>query len=599
MNNYTHVRQNRVSKKRNVIGLYNSKRSISLNQLNTEYVDQFYKEQYLLLKEQHEQAKRQLNKQQEQLKQLNYKLQRLLQEKKDFLSQFVHYSQVNTGYLVQDLEMANLRLEKENKKLRDQLLLAQVRAASANKNQLGKVMIINMKQQLQTNYGWVKPRIDSGLNDRTKRNPLSGQLVRQRKMVSMLTRSDKRYPLNRSINKNKLTIRTALNNKERNRRVSFSNQLEQEHLYEDDFEQEEDEEAEIMEDEDWTLESSDNDEESNKFKSNDEAIIDSRLDSIDNEINKIESSDEENTKEEEEGEIKMQLNKARNKIKKLEEIVYLQQEFIDKQQELANQNDHLDSLKQDKENWFNKDRFQKSNSNKNFETLNLISTNLDSSSLESSLNEIESIETAGGNEVQLTNQVSNDKNILNNVSNQLETRTVSTNSELNEFDKIRKDQSTNYQDNEKKKESKSSKKNERLFDENNKVVKKIESQLTNSSIFANDEVNSQSSSSSSLDRKIALSVLHKGNRNDELGNENGFTDQRAVRTPIKDELVENLTKQLQIEKVKNGQLESKNRGRLRELEQNINELSRENEILRNSLEKCIQDCLNEIGGSGL
>ena len=624
----TSVKQNRVSKRRNVIGLFNAGRSISLNQLNTDYVDQFYKEQYLLLKEQHEQTKRQLNKQQDQLKQLNYRLQRLLQEKKDFLSQFLHFSQVNANHLVEDLEMTNLRLEKENRKLRDQLLLAQVRGASGtSRNQLGKVMIINMKQQLQTNYGWVKPRIDSGLNDQTKRNPLSGQLIRQRKIVSILNAANnnsnnssrrldikhmvnKSTTINRSIN-DKSTNNRPMINKERHR-VSFSNQLEQEHLYEDDFEQEEeDDEEEIMED--WTeLDSSNEDSKSSELErverkqqqqnneNSSKRLLNNKIDRIDNTIGlSSESSDnDENLKQ-----VKTQLNKAKTKVKKLEEIVYLQQQYIDREQELANQNDHLDSLK---ENWFDRENlllndekkekkknlisssFKDINNEANLASTNLSSNSSSSSSINSSLIELDSIRTAGG-------------------SNELQIELESSN-KINRQDQL---VSTYYKDKNKNKKL-------NLKETNNGIDKLIlgenlsfsgskktpESTKSSSSIFG-DEESSSSSLSSSLDQ-LTLSVHFKreqeehriliSNDDDEQTKNSNLLGKNLGKARNQ---LGNLRKQLQVEKARNDQIEIRNRGRFRELEQNVSELSKENEILRNSLEKCIQDCLTEIGGSGL
>lgn len=623
-NNSTLVRQNRISKKRNVIGLYNSGRSISLNQLNTDYVNQLYKEQYFELKEQHEQTKRQLNEQQEQLKQLNYKLQRLLQEKKDFLSQFVHYSQVNTGCLVEDLELANLRLEKENRKWKDQLLLAQVRAASNYKNQLGKVMIINMKQQLQTNYDWVKARIDSGLNDRTKRSPSSGQLIRQRKMSrtmfngnnsrkNLIDRTVNRSSIiNRSINNKstKLTNNRPTINKERHR-VSFSNQLEQEHLYEDDFEQD-DEEEEIIDDEECTLDSSSNEDEESKSseletKNNSSNNRGIESDKLDNKLaKKIDTSDqidkidivadiEGNFKQ-----VKNQLKKAKNKIKKLGKIIYIQQQFIDRQQELANQTDQLDSLKT---NYSNKKITDEKNlildsfNEQTIET-NLASTNLSSNST-SSLDSIESIQTAGGN--------------LNELQ-------ISSN-------KIKKDQliSTNYRKN--KKLNKKSTNDDYQIDTNG-IDKSTEGELhqyivqsntgtstndrktpesTKSSLISGDEETNSTISSFSLSsfEQLTLSVHVKHENEEQFLISNGVEQANLDEKISLDqnsktkELLTNLSKQLQIEKIRNEQLENRNRGRLRELEQNINDLSKENEILRNSLDKCIKDCLTEISGNGL
>ena len=569
-----------------------------------------------MLREQHEQTKRQFNKQQDQLKQLNNRLQRLLQEKRDFLGQFVHYGQVNADCLVDDLEMANLRLEKENRRLKDQLLLAQVRAATNLKSQLnGNAMIINIKQQLH-NYGWVKARIDSGLSDSTRRNPLSGQLVRQRRVafngsvVGIRKHSKGGSPVDRQSTASRSalasrsiddhsTAKLANNrptiNKERHR-VSFSNQLEQEHLYEDDFEPEDEEE-------DWTLESSDGSKSSEaerQQKNNDIKKLarldpDSRLDAgerpVDNDTAFHESSSESVSSEDEANpkQVRKQLNKAKSKIKKLEEIVYLQQQYIDRQQELANQNDQLDSLREEDSDWFASQgadeksglKRERSSAETHFQAASSSSTPDVFSARESKL-------TAGDN--------TNERQIeLGRSSNA-----------------IKSDQlvATNYPKNKTRKSGDAfNSAIDRLSGgEESAANDKKTPESTKSSIFGDDETIS-SSSLSSLDQ-LTLSVLVKHEKEERilisngdqptgfLGSKNHLnrSDRSADGTQ---RLLENLSMQLQVEKARSEQFETRNRGRIRELEENVNELSKENEILRNSLEKCIQDCLSEIGGSGL
>lgn len=647
VNSFTTVRQNRVSKQRNAIGLYRAGRSISLNQLNTDYVEQLYKEQYLVLREQHEQTKRQFNKQQDQLKQLNSRLQRLLQEKRDFLGQFVQYGQLNAGCLVEDLEMTNLRLEKENRRLKDQLLLAQVQAASGLKSQLnGNVMIINMKQQLH-NYGWVKARIDSGLSDSTRRNPLSGQLVRQRRMAfngSVLgirrhsnggssidrRRTASRSALtNRSINGHstaKLANNRPTINKERHR-VSFSNQLEQEHLYEDDFEQEDEEEAE-----DWTLDSSDDDEEESKLSeaerqpknngikklelakpdpdsSSSRTAIDAAERPIDNDTTAVHESSESPSSEDEANpkQVKKQLNKAKGKIKKLEEIVYLQQQYIDRQQELANQNDQLDSLREENSDWFasrevgaKSGLLMQRERASGFEAFQRpISPSSNSSTPD------QSASSPAGRRAFESKQPAGDK----------------TNERQIEFERssgsIKQGRlmATNYPKNKTRKSGVASNGGtiDRLSGEESAVSGKKTPESTKSSAFGDDETIS-SSSLSSLDQ-LTLSVLVKHEKEERILISNGdkpsdFLNDRTIldRTTMRSagkhgsstgQLLENLSMQLQVEKARSEQAETRNRGRIRELEENVSELSKENEILRSSLEKCIQDCLSEIGGSGL
>lgn len=593
------VRHNRVSKKRNVIGLYRAGRSISLNQLNTDYVDQLYKEQYLLLREQHEQTKRQFNKQQDQLKQLNNRLQRLLQEKRDFLGQFVHYGQVNAGSLVEDLEMINARLEKENAQLKDQLLLAQVRAASKNQWN-GNMMIINMRQQLH-NYGWVKARIDSGLTDSTRRNPLSGQLVRQRRgsafneNVAGIRKhqssaiGSRRHAASRSAlakrtpSNGHSTAKLANNrptiNKERHR-VSFSNQLEQEHLYEDDFEQEDEEEAG-----DWTSseeEESKSGEAERQPKHNGIASNGRPSEAIDNDTAVHESSSESASSEEEANpeQVKKQLSKAKSRIKKLEEIVYLQQQYIDRQQELANQNDQLDSLREENSDWFAavgaKSGLLKAFGETNFHQ----STSSNGSTSERSASSPESKRGDEANEGQIELERSSDA--------------------------IKPDQlvATNYPKNKTKKSGEESA--VRLGEESAATGKKT-TESTKTSVFDDETISS--SSLSSLDQ-LTLSVLVKHEKEERIFVSNGeqpasrFLDSELDRRSDGDssktrQLLDNLSMQLQVEKARSEQLEARSRGRIRELQENVNELSKENEILRNSLEKCIQDCLSEIGGSGL
>ena len=587
LNAFATVRQNRVSKKRNVIGLYRSGRSISLNQLNTDYVDQWYKEQYLILKEQHEQTKQQFNKQQEQLKQLNGRLQRLLEEKKDFLSQFVHYSQVNAGYLAQELEVANLRLQKENKKLKDQLLLAQVRAASANsRTNLGRVMIINMNQHLQTNYGWVKARIDSGLDNCTKRNPISGQLVRQRRTKTNLERDGKRSAT-RSTTDTRAARPTI--NKERHR-VSFSNQLEQEHLYEeqryeDDFEQEDEE---LMDD--WSSDDSSDPEESKRNELERKATSERSSERTDNDRT-ADSAGEQTDLEQ----FKTQLNRAKSKIDKLEEIVFLQQQFIDRQQELTNQTDHLDSLKA--RDWFDKENLP-SNIEKAATRLAVNYSNLSSNSSSSSLyssssaaiEQLDSMRPAGGNQLQIEELNESNSGHQSNKIKANEDRLVSTSNYGGQSSKHRKSnrESANRM-------NEIDKLSGRTMDE--------KAPESTKSIFGDDDTTS--SSLSSLDQ-LTLSVLVKqdaetanADNEPQMENRSLVRSTRSQTDPKTNNLVEGLSKQLRVEKVRNEQLESRNRARLRELEHNIDELSKENEILRNSLEKCIQDCLTEIGGSGL
>lgn len=633
------VRHNRVSKKRNVIGLYRSGRSISLNQLNTDYVDQLYKEQYLVLREQHEQTKRQFNKQQDQLKQLNNRLQRLLQEKRDFLGQFVHYGQVNAGSLVEDLEMANLRLEKENAQLKDQLLLAQVRAASNLKNQLnGNVMIINMKQQLH-NYGWVKARIDSGLADSTRRNPFSGQLVRQRRMAAFnesvvgirkhqssigdRRRAASRSALaNRAVSNGHSTTKLANNrptiNKERHR-VSFSNQLEQEHLYEDDFEQEDEEEAD-----DWTLESSEEEESKSSGaerqpkhngiqtpgKSNGRTANDAGepTEAIDNDTAVHESSSESASGEEEAAnpkQVKKQLNKAKNRIKKLEEIVYLQQQYIDRQQELANQNDQLDSLREENSDWFASIGVKSGLLKHHERASGFGETNFHRSTSPSSNSSTpERSASSTGHRSESKRTLGDDAN-----ERQIELERSS--------DAIKQDQivATNYPKNKTRKSDEESTAFGRLSGEESAAIGKKTTESTKTSVFGDDETIS-SSSLSSLDQLTTLSVLVKHEKEERILVSNGdqpataFLDsetllERGVRSDGASNhsktrhLLDNLSMQLQVEKARSEQLEARNRGRIRELQENVSELSKENEILRNSLEKCIQDCLSEIGGSGL